>query len=123
MKTISKTASPTLAALLLISLPAMAHAAKYSAQALTNIYADPAGRVLIKWEESQSHPRPPNPGPCPIGGPQQNNYGWVAIPATANEALKALAISIYFGGHPARIDTSGCDGINESVSGLYSPGG
>jgi hypothetical protein len=60
---------------------------------------------------------------CPIGGPQQNNYGWVAIPATANEALKALAISIYFGGHPARIDTSGCDGINESVSGLYSPGG
>jgi hypothetical protein len=67
--------------------------------------------VFIKWDGS------PRPGPCGA------NFGWVKIPASANEAIKSLAISTYFSGAAARIDTSGCDGTYEAVTTIYSPGG
>jgi hypothetical protein len=93
------------------SFTSVAHAAIYNVDKLTNVYADANGRVLIKWSGS------PNPGPC---GP---NNGWVTIRSTANEALKTLAYTTYFSGKPARIDTNDCDGNNEAVGSLYSPGG
>lgn len=93
------------------SLVTVSHAATYQAQNLSHVYADVSGRVLIKWSGS------PNPGPC------GTNNGWVTIRSTANEALKTLAYTIYFSGKPVRIDTSGCDGGNEAVGSLYSPGG
>lgn len=100
---------------ILAALPALiagtAHAEIYNVPKLSHIYTDASGRVLIKWEGA------PNPGPCGV------NNGWVAIPASADPALKALAVSIYFSGKAARIDTSGCDGNTEAVTSLYSPGG
>ena len=51
----------------------------------------------------------------------QENYGWVKIQSTANNALKDLAFSIYFNAKLARIDTRGCDGAHEIVTSLYSP--
>ena len=96
----------------IFALSSMASAATYEAPALTHIHVDSGGVVHIKWAGS------PRPGPC--GG---ENFGWVVIPPTANEAMKALALSIYFGGKPARIDTSGCSGTYEIVVSLYSPSG
>jgi hypothetical protein len=97
---------------LMIALSSIASAAIYEVPGITHIAVGSAGEVYIKWAES------PRPGPC--GG---ENYGWVVIPPTANEALKALALSIYFSGKPARIDTSGCSGTYEIVVTLYSPSG
>jgi hypothetical protein len=45
------------------------------------------------------------------------------IPSNAPEAMKSLAISLYFNAKPARVDTGGCVGAYESVTALYSPGG
>jgi hypothetical protein len=44
------------------------------------------------------------------------------IPSNAPEAMKSLAISLYYDGKPARIDTAGCVGAYERVTALYSPG-
>lgn len=98
-------------AVAVVSLVSVTHAATYQVEKLSHVYADASGRVLIKWAGS------PKSGPCGA------NYGWVTIRSTANEALKTLAYTIYFSGKPARIDTSGCDGGNEAVGSLYSPGG
>lgn len=111
MKKFSRTAIAVLALLSIVSLSSVVHAATYNVPKLTHVYADASGRVLIKWAGS------PSPGPC------GKNNGWVVIRSTADEALKALALSIYFSGRPARIDTSGCDGTNEAVGSLCSPGG
>ena len=92
-------------------LSSIAHASSYNDKILTHIAIQSDGTVFIKWAES------PRPGPC------GENFGWVKIPPTANEAIKALAISLYIGGKLARIDTSGCDGTYEIVTILYSPGG
>ena len=88
------------------------YAADYETPQITHIAAGSGGEVYIKWAGS------PRPGPC--GG---ENFGWVVIPSSASEALKSLALSIYFSGKPARIHTSGCTGTNENVVTLYSPGG
>jgi hypothetical protein len=108
MKFLAKAVVTTIAAIILTSV---AHAATYTVPRITHVYADSSGNVLIKWAGS------PNPGPC------GTNNGWVTIQATANEALKTLAYTIYFSGKPARIDTSGCSGTREAVHSLYSPGG
>ncbi len=84
----------------------------YNAPKLSHVYSDPSGKVLIKWPGS---PRPF--GPC------GRNFGWVEIPSTASKIMKDLALSIYFNGKAARIDTSGCSGTRERVTALYSPGG
>lgn len=88
---------------------------KYNVKKITHVYTDNNGRVGIKWKNS------PRPGPCAASG--QTNHGWVMIPASASDAQKALAISIYLKGKKARIDCSGCDGNYEIVRSLYSPGG
>src|SRR5262245_49536887 len=98
MNTCSRTAVKILAAAGAMSLPALVNAAIYSPPRLTHVAASTDGSVYMKWSGS------PNPGPCGA------NSGWVKIPATSDESIKALAFSIYFGGTPARVDTSGCDG-------------
>jgi hypothetical protein len=112
MRRFSKTVIVVLTFLFMVALSSIAHAAQYVASAITSIAVGSAGEVYIRWAEL------PNPGPCP-----GNNNGWVVIPSTANEALKALALSLYFSGKPARIDTSGCSGVYEIVVILYSPSG
>src|SRR3712207_4559355 len=86
------------------------HAEIYDGKTLSNIAINSDGTVFIKWEGS------PTPSPSCRG----NNFGWVKIPSTANEAIKSLALSIYFSGKVARIDTSGCEGPYEVVVSLYS---
>jgi hypothetical protein len=108
MKKISKTSIFVFVLLFVTYQASVIHAASYYISKLTTVFSDANGRVLITWEGS------PQPGPC------GTNYGFVAIRATANEALKALALSIFFSGRPARIDTSGCDGTYEVVVSLYS---
>jgi len=112
MKRYSKTVIMILAFLLMMAFPSITYAAQYMASAITYIAVGSAGEVYIRWAEL------PNPGPCP-----GNNYGWVMIPSTANETLKALALSLFFSGKQARIDTSGCSGAYEVVVTLYSPSG
>ena len=87
-------------------------AAVYNAAALTSISVSAGGEVFIRFDGI------PDPGPC--GG--ENNH-WVVIPSAANEALKALAISLYFSSRPVRVDTSGCTGSDENVTTIYSPSG
>jgi len=79
---------------------------------ITKIDVTGAGEVYIGWANL------PNSTVC-----HGNNNGWVYIPATANEAVKALAISLYFTKQQIRVDTSGCTGGYENVSSLYSPSG
>jgi hypothetical protein len=86
-------------------------AAKYNASSITAVAVGSGGEVYIRWVGL------PNPGPC------GNNNGWVMIPSNAPEAMKSLAISLYFNAKPARVDTGGCVGAYESVTALYSPGG
>jgi hypothetical protein len=93
------------------SLSSAAGAAQYDATRITNIVTNADGTMFIKWTGS------PRPGSC------GENFGWVKIRSTAHEAMKALALSIYFSGVPARIDTSGCDGAYEIVTALYTPSG
>jgi hypothetical protein len=110
-----KCSTPTLGMIILlciVAFPSIVHAATYNASGIIAIAVGAGGEVYIRWTGL------PNPGPC--GG--NNNY-WVVIPAPANETLKALALSLYFSGKPARIDTSGCSGAYENVVTLYSPAG
>jgi hypothetical protein len=104
-----------LAIMVMICFSSSVYAAKYNVTKITHIYTNTEGAVLIKWAGS------PRPGPCV--GPGETNYGWVAIPPTASDALKALAISLYLKGKRARIDTSGCYKRYEKVKSIYSPGG
>ena len=100
---------------LVLFLSAAGYAASYADKVLTHIAMNADGTVFIRWAGS------PRPSPsCNAGG---DNFGWVKIRPTANEAIKALALSIYFSGKLARIDTSGCDGPYEIVTSLYSPAG
>jgi hypothetical protein len=114
MKQFSNSAMVVLTVLCIVCLSSIAQAAQsrqYTISAISHIYVPPDGRVLIKWSGS------PRPGPC--GG---ENWGYVAISKAANEALKAFALSLYFSGKPARIDTEGCDSENfENVAGIVSP--
>lgn len=98
--------------LVLISSVSNVFAESYQVPKITNVYANATGSLGLKWSGS------PRPGPC--GG---ENYGWVVIPATSAETVKAMALSIYISGKPARIDTSGCSGAVEIVQVVYSPGG
>lgn len=101
----------TFALAALLSLPGLGNAASYAPARLTHVAVNADGTVFIKWSGS------PNPGPC------GTNFGWVKIPASASDSIRALAFSIYFSGTPARVDTTGCDGGYEAVTSLYSPGG
>jgi hypothetical protein len=96
---------------LLISA-ANVYAESYQVSKITHVYSTGSGDLGLKWVGS------PRPGPC--GG---ENYGWVKIPSTSSEAIKAMALSLYISGKPARIDTSGCNGAVEIVRTVYSPGG
>jgi hypothetical protein len=117
MKRSSKLAIVVLALLCMVALPLIDHAyadAIYNIPAIKAISTYAEGEVYIRWEGL------PNPGPC------GNNNNWVVIPSTANEALKALALSVYFSGRPAQIHTAGCSGFDnryESVKAIYSPEG
>src|SRR5262249_40246506 len=97
-----------------VALSRIGHAEIYEGKTLSHIGINSDGSIFIKWEGS------PTPSPSCGGG---SNFGWVKIPAAANEAIKSLALSIYFSGKMARIDTSGCDGAYEVVVSLYSPTG
>jgi hypothetical protein len=103
----------------IVALSSPAHAAIYYASAITAINVNSDGWMSLRWEGL------PNPGPC--GG---NNNNWVMIRPTASETLKALVLSLYFSGKPARIDTydttsdkTSCNGPYETVYVIYSPGG
>jgi hypothetical protein len=74
-----------------------------------------SGEMYIKWPSLPFH------GPCETT-PTDPSYGWVAIPSS-NEAMKALALSLYDSGRPVRIDMEGCLGNHEKVITLYSPTG
>ncbi|MCI0426809.1 MAG: hypothetical protein L0Z46_02175 [Nitrospiraceae bacterium] len=116
MKKFSQIAIAVLTLPGMISLSSIVHAQPpYLDKILTHISMNSDGTVFIKWTGS------PRPSPTCSGG--GDNFGWVKIRPTANEAIKALALSIYFSGKLARIDTSGCDGPYEIVTSLYSPGG
>jgi hypothetical protein len=114
MKKFSKTAIAVLTLLGIVSSSSIVHADPYPDKILTHISMNSDGTVFIKWAES------PRPSPTCSGG--GDNYGWVKILPAANEAIKALALSIYFSGKLAHIETSGCDGPYEIVTSLYSPG-
>jgi hypothetical protein len=111
MKLFSKPALAAFAVVTIASVSSVVRAAQYSATRITHIATNADGTMFLKWEGS------PRPGPC------GENFGWVKIRPTAHETLKALALSIYFSGAPARIDTSGCDGTYEIVTSLYTPSG
>jgi hypothetical protein len=111
MTKLPKTAVVIFTLLFVITLSSTAHAAVYTAPAITNIAVATGGEVYIRFAGL-----PNNPSPC--GG---NNNGWVMIPSTASDVMKSLALSIYFSGKPVRIETSGCNGAYELVTGLYSP--
>jgi len=111
------------APLIAASLPAQA--VIYNAPKITAIAAGAHGEVYIRWDQI------PDPGPC--GG--ENNH-WVIIPAAATDTIKSLALSLYFSGKSARIDTAAiqgtapkkqpagaCTGPYENVTFLYSPSG
>ncbi|MFH0340833.1 MAG: hypothetical protein ACHBNF_01635 [Chromatiales bacterium] len=116
MKKFYKTAIAVLTLLGMISLSSIVHGQPpYTTARLTHISMNSDGTVFIKWAGS------PRPSPACSGG--GDNFGWVKIQPTANEAIKALALSIHFSGTPARIDTSGCDGPYEIVTSLYTPSG
>jgi hypothetical protein len=116
MKRFSKTAIVILTTLFVIALSSIAHAGVYNAAAITSIGVGSSGEVYIRWEGL------PDPAPPESGCSGENNH-WVVIPSDASDALKSLALSLYFSGKPARIDTSGCRGAYETVITLYSPGG
>ncbi len=113
-------------AFLLVAVQAeLAHAVTYNASKIIAIAVGSHGEVYIRWDGL------PDPGPC--GG--ENNH-WVVIPATASDTLKSLALSVYFSGKAARIDTAAiqgtappqqppgaCTGAYENVTVLYSPSG
>ena len=111
MKRFSKTAIVLLTTFFVVALSSTVYAATYDAPAIISIAVGSGGEVYIRWEGL------PNPGPCGI------DNGWVVIPSGANETLKALALSLYFSGKRARVDTSGCTGTYESVVIIYSPTG
>jgi hypothetical protein len=102
-----------------------ADAVEYNAPKITAISVGSHGEVYIRWDGL------PDPGPC--GG--ENNH-WVVIPAAASDTIKSLALSLYFSGKAARIDTGAtqgtppaqqpagaCTGADENVTALYSPSG
>jgi len=111
MQRFSKTAMVVLPFLFLVAFSSTVHAAVYDAPGIIAIAVGSGGEVYIRWAGL------PNPGPC---GSDNN---WVVIPSTANETLKALALSLYFSGKRARVDTSGCSGAYENVTIIYSPTG
>jgi hypothetical protein len=96
------------------------HAAVYNATAITAIAVESDGTMYIRFDGL--------PNPSTTCGSDNN---WVAIPPSANYAIKAEAIALYLSGKSVRIDTSGCvnppnpnQSINyEVVSVIYSPGG
>jgi hypothetical protein len=111
-------------ALLLAAVPAeFSHAVVYNTPKIIAIAVGSHGEVYIRWDGL------PDPGSC--GG--ENNH-WVVIPAAASETIKSLALSLYFSGKAARIDTAAiqgtppasqpagaCSGAYENVTTLYSP--
>jgi hypothetical protein len=113
MKRFSKIISVVVTVLLVVASSPIAHAGEYNATAITYIAVFSDGEMFIRWAGDAL----PDPGPC--GG---ENYHWAMIPATASDAMKSLALSIYFSGKPAQIRTSGCHGSDELVIQLYSPG-
>jgi len=103
----------------------VADAIVYNAPKIITISVRSNGEVYIRWDTV------PDPGAC--GG--ENNH-WVVIPAAASDTLKSMALSLYFSGKPARVDTAAvagtppaqqpagaCTGAYENVTFLYSPGG
>jgi hypothetical protein len=115
-----------LLALLLVAVQAeFAEASIYNVPKIIAVAVGSHGEVYIRWEGL------PDPGPC--GG--ENNH-WVVIPAAASDTMKSLALSLYFSGKAARIDTTAiqgtpprqqppdaCTGAYENVTLLYSPSG
>ena len=113
MQRFSKTTIVILTTLFVFALSLNALAGNtYEAAAITSISIGSAGEMYIRWEGL------PDPGPC--GG---ENYHWVMIPANATDVMKSLALSLYFSGKSAEIRTSGCNGVYELVTQLYSPKG
>jgi len=101
------------------------HAVVYNTSKIISIDVNTLGEVYVRWDGL------PDPGPC--GG---ENYHWVVIPAGASDTLKSLALSLYFSGKSARIDTAAventpaaqqptgaCAGPYENVTSVYSPSG
>jgi hypothetical protein len=111
MKSFAQTGIVVLTSLFIVAFSSTVHAAEYDAPGIIAIAVGTGGEVYIRWVGL------PNPGPC------GNNNGWVVIPGATNETLKALALSLYFSGKRARVDTSGCSGAYENVTIIYSPSG
>jgi hypothetical protein len=108
MRKFSKTVPVVLTLLAMVSLASIASAESYNATRITRIGTDADGAVYLIWEGD-----PPSET-CGA------SFGWVVIAATANQAAKDLALSLFESGRSARIDTSGCEGTYERVSLLYS---
>jgi hypothetical protein len=78
----------------LLSSATNVHTETYQVVKITHVYSAEFGGLGLKWIGS------PRPGPC--GG---ENYGWVVIPPTSSETVKAMALNLYISGKVARIDT------------------
>jgi hypothetical protein len=115
---ICKTAIVVLSLVMMLASSSTIDAAVYNPPRIIAISVGAGGEVYMRFEGL-----PNNPSPCPPPHGGGNNNNWVMIPAAANETLKALALSLYFSGKPARIDTSGCTGAYENVIAVYSPSG
>jgi len=59
-------------------------AAQYHASSITGIAVGSGGEVYIRWVG------------LPKSGLRGDNNSWVMVPAAAPEAMKSLAISLYF---------------------------
>src|SRR6202035_4941597 len=103
MKSFSRTSDVVLTLLCLVALSSIARASVYEGSAITYIAAGSGGEMYIRWQGL------PDPAPPESGCSGDNNH-WVRISSDASDALKSLALSLYFSGKPFRIETTGCSG-------------
>jgi hypothetical protein len=117
MKKYLGTTTLALLPLLMPSITSIAGAGEYSASAITNIASSSDGAMYIRFDNL------PDPAPA-LSGCRGENYHWVWISPQAGDAMKSLALSLYFNGKPVVVYTSGCNTANgayENVTQIYSP--
>ena len=104
MTTVRRTFLPlVLVCLFPIASVAQEFVLDFGAGQLTQIGVDLGGNMYVK---AITTPTLPSTGPGPCTG---TNNGFVAIPA-ANDAMKSLALSIYFSAQPGTFHAQGCLG-------------
>jgi hypothetical protein len=114
MKRIPQASIIVLASFCTFATPSVLYArTSYPGTGIASIGVGQAGEMYIRLQNFTF------PQMCPAAGGNTNN-NWVQIPAT-NDAMKSLALSLYFSGKSTLIVTDICNGPYETVIELYSP--